>query len=77
MRSIEARFKQQEKKTPDSGAYINLGRAIRSQRFLREPIQKAFNKLVPKDDYTSAEKKELVDWLELLSKTPRSKRVHR
>ena len=77
MRSIKARFNQQERTNPNVGAYINLQRAVRGQRFMREPLQKAFNELVPKADYSLAEKKGLIDWLELVSKTPKSKKLAR
>ena len=73
MRSIQARFKQQERITPKAGAYINLQRAIRGQRFLHSAIVKAFKDLVPKDDYGYGEKTALVEWLDLISVKPRRK----
>jgi len=72
MRSIQARFKQQEKITPSAGVYINLQRAIRGQRFLHSAILKAFNELMPKDDYLRSEKTALIDWLDLISNKPRT-----
>lgn len=73
MRSIQARFNQQEKITPNAGAYINLQRAIRGQRFLHRAIVDAFRKLVPQDDYESSDKEKLIDWLDVISVKPRLK----
>lgn len=73
MRSIKARFNQQEKVTPNAGAYINLQRAVRGQRFLRKSIETAFNQLIPNSDYDRGDKNALVDWLEILSIKPRKK----
>ena len=73
MRSIQARFKKQERITPDTGAYVNLQRAVRGQRFLHRAIKKAFDDLVPEEDYDSKEKKALVEWLEFLSNKPRTR----
>jgi len=73
MRSIQARFKQQERITPNAGAYINLQRAIRGQRFLHSAIVKAFKDLVPKDDYLGTEKTALIDWLDIRTNKPISK----
>jgi len=70
MRSIYARFKQQERKTPNAGAYINLQRAIRGQRFLHSAIAKAFKDLVPKDDYLGSEKAGLIEWLDIRTNKP-------
>ena len=72
MRSIQARFKTQERKTPSAGAYVNLQRAIRGQRFLHSAIVKAFKDLVPKDDYAANEKTALINWLDLISNKPRT-----
>ena len=75
MRSIKARFNQQEKMTPNAGAYINLQRAIRGQRFLFTSIESAFNELVPKDDYLRSERTGLLNWLDIHNNRPR-KSVH-
>ncbi len=71
MRSIQARFQQQEKATPNAGAYINLQRAIRGKRFLRKDVEKAFNTLVPKADYLRSEKASLLEWLDFVNIKPR------
>jgi len=73
MRSIQARFKQQERITPNAGAYINLQRAVRGQRFLHSAIVKAFKDLVPKDDYAASEKTSLINWLDIRTNKPISK----
>ena len=73
MRSIKARFNEQERKTPNAGAYINLQRAVRGQRFLHTAIRNAFNELIPKDDYLPSEKAKLLEWLEIISTKPKTK----
>jgi len=67
MRSIQARFQQQEKATPNAGAYINLQRAVRGQRFLHRAIRQAFWQIMPADDYDKKEQAALIDWLDILS----------
>ena len=71
MRSIQARFKQQEKITPSAGAYVNLQRAIKGQRFLFSEVKKAFIKFVPKDDYLGSERTGLLNWLDIVNSKPR------
>ena len=71
MRSIKARFNQQEKITPNAGAYINLQRAIRGQRFLYSKLVEAFSELIPKEDYLRSEKPKLLEWLDIQNTRPR------
>ena len=63
MRSIEKRFLLEEDKAPLSSTYINFVRAIKGQNFSEAIIKKWFSKLVDKNDYDKAEKKEVVDYL--------------
>ena len=73
MRSIQARFNKQEKLTPSAGAYINLQRAVRGQRFLHDSIVKAFRELVPVSDYAKSERGGLIEWLEIQTNKPRKR----
>ena len=69
MRSIKARFNEQEQKNPFHGAVINLTRAVRGQKFSRQNLLKAFNELIPDEEYDKADKKGLIDFLELTTNT--------
>jgi hypothetical protein len=69
MRSIKARFNEQEQKNPFHGASINLVRAVRGKKFSRQNLLKAFNELMPDEEYDKADKKELIDFLELTTNT--------
>lgn len=71
MRSIQARFNKQEKLTPNAGAYINLQRAVRGQRFVRKSIEDAFDYYVPKADYLQSERAGLLNWLDIVNSRPR------
>ena len=69
MRSIKARFEEQEHKNPFHGASINLVRAVRGQGFSRQNLLKAFKELMPEEEYDKADKKGLIDFLELTTNT--------
>lgn len=71
MRSIEARFKKEIKKSPALGLYMALKEAIRGQLFSDRSIALAFNKLIPKDDYDPGCKKDLALGLREASRPPR------
>ncbi len=62
MKSIERRFKKIASKKGNEflGDFIILGRAVEAQGFSRDRVARAFNKLVPKDDYDPKDKKELL-----------------
>lgn len=57
MRSIERRFKNVWRKHPDWSADVCLFHAIENQNFSKQTIARWFNKLVPEEDYSSREKK--------------------
>ena len=67
MKSIERRFEMFRAKDSNVGDYIILARASKNQRFSKDMISRWFNKLVPKDDYDSADKKSLIESLAKLS----------
>lgn len=69
MRNIKARFKKEEAKYPFHGSFIHLVKAVRGQCFSRQSLLKAFNNLIPKEEYNRSEKKELIDFLELITNT--------
>ena len=60
MKSIERRFKKISDANPFLGDYIVFAKAIAGQGFSKVRLARAFNKLVPKDDYDPKEKKELL-----------------
>lgn len=67
MRNIKARFKEQEKKYPYHGAYINLSKAVRGQKFSRKSLVKAFKELMPNEEYEKSEMFGLINYLELVT----------
>lgn len=70
MRSIRARFKEEERKNPNHGAYINLAKAIRGQNFSHNSVKKAFKQLVPKEEYEKSETLHLIYYLDLITNSP-------
>ncbi|MEI6552997.1 MAG: hypothetical protein WCO09_00340 [bacterium] len=60
MKSIERRFKKVAEQNPNLGDYIVFAKAIAGQGFTKDRLARAFNKLVPKDDYAPGDKKELL-----------------
>lgn len=70
MRSIKARFKIEEQKSPYHGACINLTKAVRGQKFSRKNLVKAVKELVPAEEYEQSEIFQLVSFLEEVSNTP-------
>ena len=64
MRSIEANYKKVQAKNPNLGTHPCLCQAVRYKKFSRKSIVKAFNELMPKNEYFKSEKKGLIDYLE-------------
>jgi len=67
MKSLERRFNNIQKKNPNLGDYCCFARAVNGQKFSRVTISLWFNKLIPKEDYSSSEKKDLIRQLVFLS----------
>jgi len=67
MKSLERRFNNIQKKNPNLEDYPCLARAINGQGFSERTIAEWFNKLVPKEDYSGSEKKDLIRHLVSLS----------
>lgn len=63
MKSIKRRFLKIQKENPNLGDYIVFARAIAGGNFTRARIARAFNELVPKDDYDQKDKKDLLGLL--------------
>lgn len=68
MRSIEANCKKIQSSKPYLGVYSCLVQAVKDKGFSRKSLVKAFNNLMPKEDYLETEKKELIDYLESQTK---------
>jgi len=64
MRSITANYRKVESRNPNLGAYPCLVRVVRGKEFSRKSLVKAFNELMPENEYARNEKKELIDYLE-------------
>ena len=60
MKSLEARFKREEKKNPLWSSYIQFAEAIRDQKFTERTVTHWFNELVDKEDYRKADKQEIL-----------------
>jgi hypothetical protein len=71
MKSINYKFQKAIKDNPYLGYFYCLKIAITNQHFSQKNIAKALNDLVPKEDYGSENKKDLIDELMRASKTPR------
>ncbi|MEI8130650.1 MAG: hypothetical protein WCG55_04075 [bacterium] len=67
MRSIKARFTEQEKRQPCWGAFICLAEAVKTRGFSRKCLVPAFKKLIPRDEYERSDTKALIDHLYLLT----------
>lgn len=55
-------------KQPGWGMYIHLCSILQESDCSRREILAIFNKYMPKEEYVSAEKTELIDYLVLISK---------
>ncbi|HAE36762.1 TPA: hypothetical protein DCX66_03655 [Candidatus Nomurabacteria bacterium] len=69
MRSIERSYKKIQSHNPNLGTYPCLAKAIEGKEFSRKYLVKAFSKLMPESEYAKNEKKELIGYLENLSKS--------
>ncbi|MEI6553844.1 MAG: hypothetical protein WCO09_04700 [bacterium] len=77
MRSIERRFKKfaAKKENEFLGDFIVLGRAVADQGYSLDRLARAFNRLVPKDDYDKRDKKALLEHLYSLNGYPRCQKT--
>ncbi|MES2314945.1 MAG: hypothetical protein V4524_03380 [Patescibacteria group bacterium] len=70
MRSIKKRFVNTMQSDSGLSAYTALMRAVRGQSFKRSALNKAFELLVPKDEFNNKDKFSLINSLEKLANTP-------
>jgi hypothetical protein len=70
MRSIEASYRDLQIRTPNLGACICLAEVVKRRKFSRKSLVKAFNELVPVEEYAKENKKALIDYLEYLTNLP-------
>lgn len=68
MKTLKKRFNQFKKRNPDGTSWVWFAEAIKDQRFVKRTIREWFNVLVEKNDYAEEDKKELINFLYLLSK---------
>lgn len=57
---------------PEWGMYIHICRAIKGTGTSKQQILGLFNKVMPEDEYDRDDKKELIEYLIIQSKTPLS-----
>ena len=75
MKSIERRFAKLQESRPGLSSYINFAGAVKDGRFSRSCIQRWFNRLVEKDDYSRSDKGALIAHLDSLSNPLRTTRI--
>lgn len=63
MNEIKKLYKLQKELHPELGDYINLCFVIRGRNYQKINIRNAFLKLVDREQYDWAERKELIDYL--------------
>ena len=68
MRSIEANYKKIQARNVNLGSYLCLSEAIKGKSFSRKSLIKAFNGLIPENEYSKEERKGLIDYLVLITK---------
>ncbi len=69
MKSIERRFKNIEEKGVGWTSYTSFAQTVSGQNFSEKIIRRYFNKLVDRNDYLPAEKKEIINHLLTLTKS--------
>lgn len=67
MRSISRIYKKIQNDNPNLGTYPCLSKAVRNRKFSRKSIVKAFNELMPNDEYEKEDRKELIDCLDTIT----------
>jgi len=70
MKSIARRFNNVSQKNPGLSTIVCFAIAITEQNFSCQTIARGFNKLVDKNDYDKKDKKEIMNFLERLTKKP-------
>lgn len=70
MRSIEANYRKVQDRNPNWGTYLCLAPVVKHRKFSRKSLVKAFNELMPEEEYAKEEAKDLIDYLESLTNMP-------
>ncbi len=70
MRSIKVNYKNIQIHNLNLGTYPCLAKAVKGKSFSRKSLVKAFNELMPENEYDKNEIKGLVDYLEYLTNLP-------
>lgn len=68
MKSIERKFKKLNNRNPYWSSLICFTEAVKSSGLSRQSIHRWFNKLVDKNDYDKTDKKQIMSFLESISK---------
>lgn len=68
MKSIERKFKKLNNRNPYWSSLICFTEAVKSSGLSRQTIHRRFNKLVDKNDYNKTDKKQIMSFLESISK---------
>lgn len=63
MKSIKRPFNKIQEANPDWSSFVCFAKVVQGKKFTKERVQRQFNSLVDKDDYTSSEKRSLVTWM--------------
>ena len=63
MKNLKDRFKKFREQFPYLGDVVIMSLSVENQNYPRETIQRAFNKLVSKEEYEQDEKREIVESL--------------
>lgn len=67
MRSIQRRFQKIQNTRSDRSTYTCFAEAVIGQSFSKHKIAQWFNHLVNKDDYSKSDKKNIIQYLCVLS----------
>lgn len=70
MKSIKSNYEKIQKENPNLGTYPCLVKAVKGKNFSRKSLVKAFNQLMPRDDYKMKEKTGLIKHLQTMTNMP-------
>jgi hypothetical protein len=69
MKSLKRIFDKVKERNPLWSDYLCFAEAVRGKKFSRKTIVRHFNSLVDKGDYVKGEKKDILKFLVVLSKS--------
>ena len=67
MKELIKRFNRFQEEHPALGSVVVLSMSVENQNYSKELIQRAFNKLVSKEEYDASEKREIIASLTIYS----------